>query len=598
MDPTGLTKMETSDDAEPSVADVAGLIDNLKNVDVEVRMRSVKQVGVIAATLGAPRTRDELLPFLQDTIDDEEQVQIILAEALKSFVPLVGGPEHAHALAPILETLSSVEDAAVREKAVESINAVVAESGADSITHFVAMFRRLADARWFTMRTAAAAIFTALYRRASANVQTEILKRYCQLGEDETPMVRRAVASVLKDIATCATDAAVELSLMRLLRDFSEDDQDSVRLLAAGACPPLASRCAAKGGLAPIGLIFQRIVQDVSWRVRYMAAENITPFTEIVAQDPTHLHLVAMFSSLLSDGEAEVRSVAASKVFLFCNALPPATRAAAVPKDIMPRLSELARDPSEHVRTALAAVIMALSSLVGKDLTIAQLLPLFLHFLKDECSDVRLNIISHLEDVNRVIGIGQLSQALLPAIQELATHRQWRVRLAIVENIPLVAKQLGPEFFNTNLLMLCVQWLQDAIYAVRRAATDNVRTIAATYGPEWVKKQLMPLILQLTSSETFVHRLTAVFALNSLLEMCDKETLRTIVLTALIRLAHDKIPNIRLNVVQTLFNLSALIERPSVDSMVQPILVELNRDTDRDVHFGAMCALQDLGLAR
>jgi hypothetical protein len=34
-----------------------------------------------------------------DTVDDEEQVQVILAEELREFIPLVGGPEHAHALA-------------------------------------------------------------------------------------------------------------------------------------------------------------------------------------------------------------------------------------------------------------------------------------------------------------------------------------------------------------------------------------------------------------------------------------------------------------------------------------------------------------------
>ena len=48
------------------------------------------------------------------------------------------------------------------------------------------------------------------------------------------------------------------------------------------------------------------------------------------------------------------------------------------------------------------------------------LLPLFLSQLKDECPDVRLNIISNLDCVNEVIGIQQLSQSLLPAIVELA----------------------------------------------------------------------------------------------------------------------------------------------------------------------------------
>ncbi len=74
--------------------------------------------------------------------------------------------------------------------------------------------------------------------------------------------------------------------------------------------------------------------------------------------------------------------------------------------------------------------------------TIEHLLPLFLTQLKDECPEVRLNIISNLDCVNEVIGIKQLSQSLLPAIVELAEDTKWRVRLAIIEYMPLLAGQL------------------------------------------------------------------------------------------------------------------------------------------------------------
>ena len=41
--------------------------------------------------------------------------------------------------------------------------------------------------------------------------------------------------------------------------------------------------------------------------------------------------------------------------------------------------------------------------------TVEHLLPLFLNQLKDECPEVRLNIISNLDCVNEVIGIQQVS---------------------------------------------------------------------------------------------------------------------------------------------------------------------------------------------
>jgi len=63
---------------------------------------------------------------------------------------------------------------------------------------------------------------------------------------------------------------------------------------------------------------------------------------------------------------------------------------------------------------ALASVIMGLAPVFGKESTIEHLLDLFLQFLKDDFPEVRLNIISKLDQVNKVIGVDMLSQSLLP----------------------------------------------------------------------------------------------------------------------------------------------------------------------------------------
>ena len=67
---------------------------------------------------------------------------------------------------------------------------------------------------------------------------------------------------------------------------------------------------------------------------------------------------------------------------------------------IVPCVRDLCQDVSQHVRAALANQISGLAPLLGKDATIEHLLPLFLHLLKDDFPEVRLNIISKLEQVN------------------------------------------------------------------------------------------------------------------------------------------------------------------------------------------------------
>lgn len=67
---------------------------------------------------------------------------------------------------------------------------------------------------------------------------------------------------------------------------------------------------------------------------------------------------------------------------------------------LLPCIKDLSTDSSQHVRASLATQISGLAPLLGKDATVENLLPLFLHLLKDDFSEVRLNLISKLEQVN------------------------------------------------------------------------------------------------------------------------------------------------------------------------------------------------------
>lgn len=100
---------------------IAVLIDELKNEDIQLRLNSIRRLSTIARALGEERTRKELIPFLSENNDDEDEVLLAMAEELGVFIPYVGGVEHGHVLLPPLETLCTVEETCVRDKAVESL---------------------------------------------------------------------------------------------------------------------------------------------------------------------------------------------------------------------------------------------------------------------------------------------------------------------------------------------------------------------------------------------------------------------------------------------------------------------------------------------
>ena len=140
----------------------------------------------------------------------------------------------------------------------------------------------------------------------------------------------------------------------------------------------------------------------------HVTKSSLCGFTAAPVVQTQHILVAAMFTcrsellpayvKLLRDTEAEVRVAAAGKVSAISKMLAPDR----VIGSIIPCVKDLAADSSQHVRSALASVVMEVAPVLGKSATIEHLLPVFLSLLKDDFPDVRLNIISKLDQVNQV----------------------------------------------------------------------------------------------------------------------------------------------------------------------------------------------------
>ena len=102
---------------------IAILIDELKCDDQMKRIAAVKSLGTIATALGQERTRGELLPYILELMDDDEEVLLALSETLGTFMDYTGGPQYAEHILKPLEKLCCIEESTVREKVSKCSNA-------------------------------------------------------------------------------------------------------------------------------------------------------------------------------------------------------------------------------------------------------------------------------------------------------------------------------------------------------------------------------------------------------------------------------------------------------------------------------------------
>ena len=156
----------------------------------------------------------ELLPFVTDGTDDEDEVLLALANSLGKLIPLVGGGSHAHTLLPPLELLLTVEENSVREAASASTKLVATTLPQETfLEKYVPMLGRLANKEWFTARISAAGLIADAYPRLKVLQQQEHLVMFAELCQDDTPMVRRVAAQSLGKMVENVVQASGRSSL-------------------------------------------------------------------------------------------------------------------------------------------------------------------------------------------------------------------------------------------------------------------------------------------------------------------------------------------------------------------------------------------------
>ncbi|CDF34104.1 unnamed protein product [Chondrus crispus] len=613
LQPFAMTSISQDEDLDAALYPIAVLLDELKNEDLELRLNATRRIKTIAEALGPERTRGELLPFLADSIDDEDEILLALATEFGDFIEEVGGSPHAYVLVEPLETLATVEETLVREKAVESLHALSATiadlSDTDSRTlhvdHMFPLLQRLASGDWFTSRVSACSLLPDIYRRIPAdevNARTEVLNLFKSLAEDETPMVRRTAAVEIGRVAQSLNNldpTSIRNALVPVFADLVEDDQDSVRIVAVQNAATFAGvvmkQKTGDGANRVIELVLG-FTTDKSWRVRYVAADELNALCDALGSEPTKKDLLPAFVKLLTDSEPEVRTAAANKVTAVAQRI-----IELLPSEIVPVVEEMVSDASQHVRSALASNIMGLAPNLATSEAVNTLVDVVMALLKDEVPEVRLNVISRLEKVSFIMSSEKLSRELLPAVVDLAEDKNWRVRLATMHHIPLLASQLGRDFFEENAKLgdLCISWLGDCVYSVREAAIANLKAVTEVFGIGWAKDHIVPQVLGMYDmSNNYLLRVTSLHAIGVLAEVVGSETVEELFLPIITERAYrDPVPNVRFCSAKTLNLVIPYVRQDVRESKIRPCLLSLVdvNEKDKDVNYFAQQALQKLG---
>ena len=555
---------------EEEVESILLLIDELKSEDHNIRLHSINSLEQIAEAIGEERTREELIPYINELLeDDNEEVLLALAAKLGELSNYLGGPHHMNALLTPLNTLASNEEQVVRDKAVESINSIAAKVPLEVMQEeLLGVVKALATSDWYSARIAGCALVRVPFERIG---DKELLRLFKELVKDDTPMVRRAAAAQM--------GAMIQISgskeLKSLIEGLSSDEHDSVRQMT------LESALSVYKTEEELLWLAKKYSVDKSWRVRYTFLEH---FREVLGPVENAQELVSYVVNLLSDSEPEVRSIMLDKLEVLASKVSNQV----IVTQILPALEKLAKDPSHYVKLSLMTALCQISYTFGSDMAIVRALPMINQLIRDESFEVRMSFAENMRVFNEAIGPEKVITFSVPLITQMMNDSQWRVRLKVVEYLPQLAELLGSDKFTEHLGTSVMKWIEDPVFAIRESVLDSLKQVSGLFGENWLKQRLLPQIQILVTNPVFSKRMTALRALFKLGEILPREE----VVSALQTLSQDSVPNIRFNVAKCVKHLKELLYN---DKRVIESLQSIKEDPDSDVRFFVQETLNTLG---
>lgn len=609
---------------------VSAMIEHLRSEDRESRLLSSRGLLLIAHTLGPERTRGELIPYVTEYFDDDDEVLCVTAQNLGRMLNEVGGPSHVAVLLQPLMQLSQMEEVTVRMETAGAMcniaeqifrNPAAAAGGgasggagslADSQAAYCSAVLELSASELPQSRATAASLFEVPLRCGSPAQKRDIRAAFSRLCEDSEVMVRRAACVALGTEGMArALHAYSPDVLVPCLTRFAKDTAEGVKLQsvpAAVALIPLVGDAAFSA--------VKNLSTDPGWRVRFMVADRIGALcgalaaagassaaqqpqasgTAAAAQSSVVKLGVPLFRSLLIDQAPEIRASAVFNLDTVLSHVPSDD----AKKDATVAACKLTTDTSPHVRQCVADVLLKTVAHTSRILWDAHIIPACTSLLRDEDPQVRLGIVRSFASAaaaaensassttaqpssngNPLDSLQSVAQALVPTVVVLAKDPNWRVRELVLKQAAAVIQCLRARS-QDELLSACIGALTDRVATIRQAAVESLKRLTEINGGPFVSAQIMgQAAAQLASSPNYSQRVTWVQLLGVAAAACsDKQVVANQVWPALVKAANDKVPNVRMTAARVVRQQlgSGIVSDREVEALVKKL--EMDQDVD------------------
>jgi serine/threonine-protein phosphatase 2A regulatory subunit A len=167
----------------------------MTNEEIHIKVNAIHRLKTVILDIGEAAITSQLIPYLEELIKSEDdEVLFAIAEELGQVFNLL---QDKSVFLKLLEQLAVKDETVVRDQASKSLSEIAkALTDAEVQNTFAPLVIKLAQSEWFTGRISSTHLFTSCYTHSGPQKE-KLRKKFIELCNEDTPMIRRACASKL-----------------------------------------------------------------------------------------------------------------------------------------------------------------------------------------------------------------------------------------------------------------------------------------------------------------------------------------------------------------------------------------------------------------
>ena len=170
-----------------------------------------------------------------------------------------------------------------------------------------------------------------------------------------------------------------------------------------------------------------------------------------------------------------------------------------------------------------------------------------MELLKDDNSEVKLNVVAGFVKIANVVGAELLTSSLLTTLANMTKDGQWRVRMAVFELIADLALIFGKETYCKQLQSIFMGYLTNTAASVRQMGISKSSVLAQQFKQDWIMNEFIPVVNNHynVDKKGYNYRMCCLNSLASVMPYITNDQITQHIIPVFVKATKDDIPNVK-----------------------------------------------------